>query len=101
MLGEVGRRDGDGNSGGRCGSGGAVRGDVGHVAAAAADADAKARPLDLDFGQAGFVEQPGELADQLLIDRGLAVGVALVFGRHAQRLLLVFVSAARPSIASA
>ena len=46
------------------------------------------------------IEQLGELADQLLVDRGFAVGHALVFRRHAQRLLFVVI-AAMPSIASA
>src|SRR3954470_5207069 len=75
-----------------------VRGNLSDTAATA-DADAKAVALDLDFRQFGFVEKLREFADQLLVDRGL-VGGALVFGRHAQRLLLVFVIAARPSIAS-
>ena len=71
------------------------------TAAAAADADAKPVALDLDFGQAGFVEQLGELADQLLVDAGFFFGRAFVFGRHAQRLLFLPDIAARPSIASA
>src|SRR4051794_879853 len=97
MLGGVGWRGGD-RSGRRQRGGG--RGDVGD-AAATADADAKTVALDLDFGQLGFVEKLRKFADQLLVDRGLVGVVIVLVGRHAQRLLFLFVIAARPSIASA
>ena len=46
-------------------------------------------------------QESGEFADQILVDRGLAIGRALVLGRHAQRLPFLLVIAAMPSIASA
>src|SRR5436190_17520540 len=54
VLGGVGGCDGGGSGGWWRRRGRAVRGDVGHAAAAAADADAKTGTLDLDFGQPGF-----------------------------------------------
>ena len=75
MLGRIGGR-GDDAAQRRAGAArGDRRGDRGR---AAADADAQAFALDLDFGQAGFVEQLRELADQLLVDRGLVFGHAVV-----------------------
>ena len=42
----------------------------------ARDAHALAVALELDLGQAGLVEQLGQLADQVVIDRGLACSSA-------------------------
>ena len=75
MLGRIDRR---GRRRRATGCGGACSGAAATLALTAIaprrDAHAQAVVLDLDFGQAGFVEQLGELADQILVDRG-------VFGR--------------------
>src|SRR6266567_397101 len=78
-----------------------------------AGAHALAIALELDFGEAGLVEKPRQLADEVVIDRGLPHGAGgrrrrfcrrfcrrfLGLARHAQ-LLPLPMSAASPSIAS-
>ena len=66
----------------------------------ARDANAQAVALHFDFGQAGFFDQLGERADGFVaIACGLRFPV-LVLGSTRHRQLFVFVTAARPEIAS-
>jgi len=68
------------------GGGGGLRGVRGHRhrgnATTAADADARAVMLDLDFREAGFFQQVGQLADRGGVDARL-----VVFGAHFDLLL--------------